>query len=192
MQVGYIHVILPDYISWVRERVSGYGWSSHIRRACYLEEMAELNVCLAQDDSLHKGISRRELCGKATGDKRAALERVRGDMLEELGDVIFCIAALDQSDRDDLITSQDRELVDKACMALGTIMATDLIHVTAENRNKLLKRDVEQAMDLRRKVGESYSCNMHMDCASADLDAKAIGKKANHCHNSDCEDCFPK
>lgn len=35
------------------------------------------------------------------------------------------------------------------------------------------------------------TCNLHKDCDAADVKAQARdGKRAAHCHNDDCEDCF--
>lgn len=34
------------------------------------------------------------------------------------------------------------------------------------------------------------TCNRHVDCDAADAAAKAAGKRVDHCHDDDCEDCF--
>lgn len=34
------------------------------------------------------------------------------------------------------------------------------------------------------------SCNLHRDCQLANEQARARGKRAEHCHDEDCKDCF--
>lgn len=34
------------------------------------------------------------------------------------------------------------------------------------------------------------TCNRHNDCDAADVRAKEAGRRASHCHNENCEDCF--
>ncbi len=53
---------------------------------------------------------------------------------------------------------------------------------------------VTQLARLQEKepTASSNSCNLHVDCAAADLLAKQTGQRlyADHCHDDCCEDCF--
>lgn len=50
----------------------------------------------------------------------------------------------------------------------------------------------EQA-EKERLTALEKGCNLHVDCAIADVEASQRGQsRAYHCHSSDCEDCYPK
>lgn len=47
---------------------------------------------------------------------------------------------------------------------------------------------LQRLREMRR--ARPRSCNRHKDCDEADK--RTEGGRAQHCHDSDCEDCFPK
>ena len=61
---------------------------------------------------------------------------------------------------------------------------------------RYLEKCIDQLIEKRNntldpKPKESRSCNMHTDCNAADeLSKQKYNRKATHCHDEDCDDCF--
>jgi len=85
----------------------------------------------------------------------------------------------------------------RSARADGAALVAEMIRKDRENRGRTWPdwRTLKEG-EVAERVREApdvpdRSCNKHDDCAAADRDADALGKKRPyHCHSEDCEECF--